>query len=382
MEARDMLSTLKLKDTKPMRLSLADWKCSPKEREYVNQVLDSGWLTYGPFQKKLEAMWSSYHNCRYGVINSSGTSALQLAFRALKETDHWTKESEVICPAITFPATINMVTESGLRPRLCDVSIKDGMIDCKSLERQINDNTKAVCIVHLWGNPYPRRNELFELCKKYDLRIVEDSCETISHDVGNWGDVSCFSMYFNHIISAGVGGMACTNDKKIAEIMRSLANHGMVDTEVKPKYKRFVFERVGYSSRVTEMEAALGVAQFERIDEILAYRMQLRDIITIALSDVKQVTAIGGVMMYPLLVDEGIYINQLMADLDRMGVETRTALPITPFKPFERLAGDLSVCGEFNRRGIFLPIHPYMKKEHCLYAVECLKKAIISQGRY
>lgn len=360
-----------------MRLPLADWKCSSKERKYINEVLDSGWISYGPFQKKLERMWSSYHDCRYGVINSSGTSALQLAFRACKELYKWPDNSEVICPAVTFPATINMVIESGLKPVLCDVTMSDGMIDCQSLERRITKKTKAVCLVHLWGTPYPRLDELLKICGEYGLSIIEDSCETISRAVGHLGDVSCFSMYFNHIVSAGVGGMACTNDKKLEQIMRSLANHGMIDTAIKPKYKRFNFCRVGYSSRITELEAALGVAQFESIDNTLAYRQQLRSTITdeFIKQGVLNVELVGGTMMYPLLLDKGINRDKVMLELDKRGVETRTALPITDQSVFKYL-GQFPNATQWNKRGLFLPIHPYMKKEHCQYAVKVFAEAV------
>lgn len=350
-----------------MKLPLADWKCSDKERKYINEVLDSGCLTYGPWQKRLEHMWSSYHNCLYGVINSSGTSALQLAFRACKELYKWDSKSEVICPGITFPATINMVYESGLRPRLCDVDISDGMIDCKHLEAQINKNTKAVCIVHLWGTPYPRKHELIKLCNKHNLHIIEDSCETISREVGNWGDVSCFSMYFNHIISAGVGGMACTNNPNLENLMRSLANHGMTDPFMQPVYDRFHFSRIGYSSRITEMEAALAVAQFERVDDILAYRTSIRDILTESLEAKRfeDLDIIGGTMLYPVLTN--MTNRELMRKLFSMGIETRAALPITNYKPFIDIGRNLPVCEEFNERGILLPIHPMMTRKHCEY---------------
>jgi perosamine synthetase len=360
-----------------MKIQLADWKCSDKERKYVNQVLDSGKLTYGPWQKKLEGMWSKYHNCKHGVINSSGTSALQLAFRAVKEKYGWDNKAEVIVPAITFPATLNMVLESGLKLRLCDVSIYDGMIDVDSVMSKINKNTKAICIVHLWGTPYPRKQELLALCHKHNIKIIEDSCETISHDVGNWGEVSCFSMYFNHIISAGCGGMACTNDKELASIMRSLANHGMIDTNITTKYKRFNFNRIGYSSRVTEMEAALGVAQFEKIDSILAYRRKICGYITQGIEDLSMVGVIpiGGTMMYPLLLND-FPLDVMLRELDNRGIECRTALPITNQLAFKDIKGKFPIAEIFNKSGMFIPIHPYMKREHCKYIVESMREAL------
>lgn len=370
-----------------MKVSLADWKCSKRERELVNKVLDSGWISYGPYCKELEATWSDYHGCKYGVINNSGTSALQLAFRALKEVHKWDSKCEVIVPAVTFPATINMVIESGLKPLFVDVSEKDGMIDIVDMKKRITKNTKAVCIVHLWGTPYPRKRELLALCKEHNLKIVEDSCETIDRSVGHWGSVSCFSMYFNHIVSAGVGGMACTNDPHLADIMRSLANHGMIDTKVVPKFNRFNFSRVGYSMRVTEMEAALGVAQFEKIDNTLAYRRSIRDILTNELTkaDVHHVASlIGGTMMYPILFSQvaGADLNSCMNFMDKEGVETRTAMPITNQPVYRGMVKyeDYPVARRFNNQGMFFPIHPMMKKAHCEHIAKAMNKWLHASG--
>lgn len=364
-----------------MRVNLADWKCSAKERKHVNKVLDSGWLTYGPYCKRLESMWSKYHNCAHGVINNSGTSALQLAFRALKEVNGWDSNTEILVPAITFPATINMVIESGLKPVLVDVDM-DGMFNIDDTARKITPNTKGICIVHLWGTPYPRKDEMLKLCRKHSLKIVEDSCETISKSVGDWGDVSCFSMYFNHIISAGVGGMACTNNPKLEYIMRSLANHGMKDVHATPKYRRFSFSRIGYSMRVTEMEAALGVAQFEKIDSILHKRKAISAFLRSELERVgvaKRATLIGGTMMFPLVFSEvsGIAVSDMMAALDKDGVETREMLPITNQDCYRDLVGDYQRfpgARWLNNRGIFLPIHPMMNKGHCTHIANSIKK--------
>lgn len=348
-----------------MKITLADWRCSPKERKYVNDVLDSGWLTYGPFCKRLESMWAKYHGCKYGVVNNSGTSALQLAFRALKEVNGWGNNTEILVPAITFPATINMVIESGLVPVLVDVE-PDGGYRIADLKAKRTDKTKGICIVHLWGNPHAGKKELIKACR--GLKIVEDSCETISKNVGNWGEVSCFSMYFNHIISAGVGGMACTNNPELEDIMRSLANHGMIDVHATPKYKRFNFSRIGYSMRITEMEAALGLAQFERVDSILAKRIELRDTLTkeLKIHGVhKHAQLIGGTMMYPIIL-RSKHNSDVMGALNDRGIETRTMLPITnqqAFSPY--LKGSYPIAEILNYSGIFLPIHPMMTKNHC-----------------
>lgn len=357
-----------------MKVPIADWKCSPKERKYVNQVLDSGWLTYGPFCKKLEHIWAKYHNCEYGVINNSGTSALQLAFRALKEINHWDKDTEILVPAVTFPATINMVIESGLKPVLVEVEL-DGGYKISDVKKKIGPKTKGICIVHLWGTPHPRKKEL--LAAVQGLEIVEDSCETISRDVGHWGAVSCFSMYFNHIISAGVGGMACTNDSDLEYLMRSLANHGMIDVKADPKYKRFNFARVGYSMRVTEMEAALGLAQFENIDGILKKREEIRDLLDSELRRInfdKRAVLIGGTMMYPMVLKDFYNAEQFMSVMNDKGVETRTMLPITNQPVFRDLwdGGEFPNADRIAEMGVFLPIHPRMTKTHVNHIINAI----------
>jgi dTDP-4-amino-4,6-dideoxygalactose transaminase len=374
-----------------MKVPLADWVCSDKERRYINSVLDSGWVTYGPYCKKLEQVWSEYHSCRHGVVNSSGTAALQLAFRALKEVHNWDSDTEVIVPAITFPATINMIIESGLKPVLCDVLEVDGMVDVVDMEKRITPKTKAVCIVHLWGTPYPRKKELIALCHKKGLKIVEDSCETIDKSVGNWGEVSCFSMYFNHIISAGVGGMCCTNDARLESIMRSLANHGMRDTKVVPKFNRFNFDRVGYSMRITEFEAALGVAQWEDIESTLAHRRKINATLTEELTKVgiqNVARLIGGTMMYPILFSQvsGASLNDCMNFMDNEGIETRTAMPITN-QPVYKGVGKLveyyenyPIARNFNNRGMFFPINPMMTEKHCQYIATAFKKWLCVSG--
>jgi dTDP-4-amino-4,6-dideoxygalactose transaminase len=366
-----------------MRVNLADWKCSTRERELINKVLDSGWLTYGPYCKELERVWSDYHGCKYGVVNSSGTAALQLAFTALKELYKWSDDAEVICPAITFPATINMVIASGLKPVLCDVTEAEAMIDIKDLAKRITGRTKAVCLVHLWGTPYPYKEELLAFCKSHGLKIVEDSCETIDRKVGNWGEVSCFSMYFNHIISAGVGGMACTNDPRLEDIMRSLANHGMADTKVIPKYKRFRFVRIGHSMRITEFEAALAVAQWEKIDEILAKRVKVRDTLTAGLKAIgvdDMARLIGGTMMYPILFKgciSGPRKSEFMDWMDKQGVEMREAMPITNQSCYSNLVNDYQdypVARYYNNCGVFFPVHPMMGDEHCEHIVSTINR--------
>jgi len=389
-EERMTYNPYKAMSRKVKNIPLAGWKCSVDERKSINRVLDSGQLTYGQVSRELEERWSRYHGCEYGVICNSGTSALQLAFRALKEHCRWDNNAEVLVPTITFPATINMVFESQLNPVLCDTN-EDGTILIDDMRRKLTHRTKCVCVVHLWGNPYPHKDKLLEFCKDNDLRLVEDSCETVGKEVGDWGDISCFSMYFNHVISAGVGGLACTKHKELNNIMRSLANHGMINTEISPKYLRYAFNRVGYSMRVTELEAALGLSQFKNIASILKKRKNIKGELDAqfkkhGVGDCGKL--IGGLMMYPIVFRElmGLRLDNIEHHMDKSGIEIRRMLPIINQPVYKWHFNITKPTDQFpnaqfiTNRGVFFPVNQYMTKADCVRIAKELAFAIKTYG--
>ena len=261
-----------------------------EDKQMVNRVLDSNRLSYGPYSKKFEEEFARIHDSKFAIFTNSGTSSLHIAVAALKEKYAWNDGDEVIVPAVTFVATSNVVLHNGLVPIFVDVDPNTFNIDTSKIEEKISERTKAIIPVHLLGLPADM-DPIINIAKKHRLKIIEDSAETMfarykGRAVGSLGDIGCFSTYIAHYIVTGVGGLNTTADKDLAIRLRSLMNHGRdsiylnIDddnTDDKQKLreiisKRFKFVTLGHSFRATEMEAALGLSQLNRKDEIIARR--------------------------------------------------------------------------------------------------------------
>lgn len=268
---------------------LSHFHVNANARRLVNEVLDSGRLTYGPMSKRFEAMWGRLH-LNNPVFVNSGTSALQLCIQALGKDLGWKPGAEIIVPAITFVATINAILHNNYQPVVVDVDDKMGM-DPEDVRDAISDNTVAVVPVHILGRPCDM-TEIMEIAADECLAVIEDSCEAVGAKVGDvpvggMGDMSAFSTYAAHLVVTGVGGFACAKDKRHEPMLRSLANHGRdtnylsiddgqdPETRWKVVSSRFKFDHVGHSYRATELEAALGIAQLEQWHNTAASRRQI-----------------------------------------------------------------------------------------------------------
>ena len=266
------------------------------EKELVNEVLDSNRLTYGPMTKRFEKEFSKMHDVKHSLFMNSGTSALHVALAALKDKHGWSDGDEVIVPAVTFVATSNIVLHNKMTPVFVDVEPDTYNIDPKLIEEKISSKTRAIIPVHLLGLP-AEMNPIITLAKKYRLEIIEDSAECMfakyeDKPVGSLGTVGCFSTYIAHFLVTGVGGLATTNDSELAVDLRSLMNHGRDGIYISSTddeglsgkdleevvNKRFSFNHVGHSFRCTEMEAAIGVGQLKRADQIIHRRKEIADL--------------------------------------------------------------------------------------------------------
>src|SRR3990167_2282809 len=205
-------------------ITLADWKVSRKQKKLVKEVLESVRLTYGDKTRKLEERFAEIHGVKYALFTSSGTAALKIALHALKDKHDWKDGDEVIIPSVTFVATMNVVLMNNLKPVLVDVKRDTINIDSELIEEAITKRTVAILPVHLLGQPADML-AIMKIAKKHKLKVVEDSCETMFVNKVQ-GDVACFSSYLAHLLVTGVGGFACTNDKKLATVMRSMMFHG------------------------------------------------------------------------------------------------------------------------------------------------------------
>lgn len=253
---------------------------SGKEFEYLTDAFLSTWISSrGKYIDRFEKDFSTYCGTRHGVATSNGTTALQLALAALGVGPG----DEVILPNLTFAATINVVLHAGATPVLVDVEEEFWTIDPKEIAKAITSKTKAIIPVHLYGQPCDME-AIMDLANKHNIYVVEDCAEAHGAEfsekkVGSFGHVSCFSFFANKIITTGEGGMCLTSDAEIDMRLRILRDHGM------SRSQKYYHEHVGFNFRMTNLQAAIGCAQLERIDQILKdreglerfYKENLRD---------------------------------------------------------------------------------------------------------
>ena len=386
------------------QIGSAGFQFGMREKKYINEVLKSHRLSYGPWSRKFEAIFAEEHQSRFAVFSNSGTSALHMGLAALKEKYGWEDGDEVIVPAVTFVASSNIVIYNNMKPVFVDVDPLTYNIDPALIEAAITPKTRAILPVHLFGMPADM-DPIMELARKHKLRVIEDSCECMfatykGKKVGSFGDVGCFSTYIAHFLVTGVGGLATTSDPELAILMRSYMNHGRdsiyldIDadkglSEEKLELvvaKRFSFVRLGHSMRATELEAAIGVAQFEGREDNINSRREIANYYTKSLSSLSEHLQLPDVpadrehnfMMYPIVLRNEAK-TELVNFLEKNNVETREMVPLTKQPVYKRLFGEdfenrYPVAKWINQNGFYVGCHPYLKKKEIKYVADLIKE--------
>jgi perosamine synthetase len=243
------------------------------EKKYLNQCIDTGWISSeGPFVKQLEQQFAEFSGVQYGCAVANGTAALETALYALGVE----AGDEVIMPSFTIMSCAVACLRLGAVPVLVDIDPEIWCMDTSEIEAMITPKTKVVMPVHIYGHPVDM-DKIFELRKKYGFKILEDASEVhgaeyYSAQSGKWlkcgamGDAATFSFYANKIITTGEGGIVVTNDEQIAERAKSYRNLCFGEVE------RFKHRDLGYNFRMTNLQAAVGVAQLEQVDKFLAIK--------------------------------------------------------------------------------------------------------------
>ncbi len=372
------------------QLGVGGLTISDKEKQYVNQALDNNRLSYGPFSQRFETGFAKAHGSKHAVLSNSGTSSLQVALAALKEKYQWEDGDEVLIPAITFIATSNVVLMLNLKPVFVDVDQSTYNINPDLIEAKITDRTKAIIPVHMFGLPADMK-PIMEIAAKHKLRVIEDSCETMfvkthGKPVGSHGDIGCFSTYVAHFLVTGVGGLSITDDDELAIMMRSLCNHGRdgiylsIDDDKDKEGKelamvidrRFSFIRMGYSYRITELEAAMGVAQLENKDDIIVARRKNAEYLLAGLKPLEengflQLPSVPdyaehAFMLFPIVVsDEKIKRADLLLHLEEHLIETRPMMPLLSQPYYREIFGNLEdqypVAKWIDHNGFYIGCH-------------------------
>ena len=240
------------------------------EKQYLIECIETGWISSeGPFVKQLEEQLADRVGRKYGIAVSNGSVALDAAVAALKIG----QGDEVILPTFTIISCAAAIVRAGATPVVVDCDPKTWNMDINQVEAKITDRTKAIMVVHIYGLPVDME-PILTLANKYGLTIIEDAAEVQgqtykSRPCGSFGDISTFSFYPNKHITTGEGGMLVTDDEQLAERCRSLRNLCF------QPHKRFVHEELGWNFRMSNVQAAIGVAQLERLDRFVDQKRQM-----------------------------------------------------------------------------------------------------------
>lgn len=361
-------------------------KLDGNEKKYLCECIDTGWISSeGPFVKKFEEKMAELVNRKYGIAVSNGTAALEVAVAALdiKEGD------EVIMPTFTIISCAEAVVKRGGIPVLVDSDINTWNMNVDEIENKITNKTKAIMIVHIYGLPVDVQ-PIIELAKKYNLKIIEDAAEMHGQTYkgkpcGSFGDISIFSFYPNKHITTGEGGMVLTNDEFLAERCRSLRNLCF------QKDVRYVHEELGFNYRFTNLQAAVGLAQLERIEESIKRKREIGEKYTELLKDEKRIqlplkssnNESNIYWVYGLLLNDELEIDnrEFIKLLGEKGIGARTFFwPIHEqpvFKNMGLFKGEkYPVSEKLAKKGFYIPSGLGIKDEQLHIVVKKLKEVL------
>lgn len=344
------------------RISVASPLLNGNELAYVTDCIRTNWISsQGKYVSKFEKDFSNYHNGFRAVSVCNGTVAIHLALITLKIG----KGDEVIVPDFTFAASVNAIIHAGAIPVLIDVDKDTWNIDTTKIENLITNKTKAIMLVHLYGLPC-NIEEVIKIAKKYKLLIIEDCAEALGSKyknmpIGTYGDAATFSFYGNKTITTGEGGMILFKNNENADRAEMLRDHGMLKTH------RYWHQEIGYNYRLTNIQAAIGVAQFERLDEFVKSKIHIANTYTNILSKynffqlpIQIKEYVNSYWLYTFLIKNNAPFgrNDLIDYLNIHGIETRPVFyslhlmpPYKKYGKFDKFNNSLNI----SKSGISLP---------------------------
>lgn len=365
-----------------MKIPVSQPKLMGNETMYVMDCLESNWISSkGKYIELFESMFAQYINVKHALSTNNGTTALHLSLMAFDVAPG----DEVIVPTLTYVATANVVRYCGATPVFVDIDSETWNIDSEAIEGKITPRTKGIIVVHLYGHPADM-DPIMNIARRYGLFVVEDAAEAHGAEykgrkVGSIGDVGVFSLYGNKIITTGEGGIITTNDTKLADKMMLLKSQGMDPN------RRFWHPVIGYNYRMTNIQAAIGIAQLEYIDWHIENRLRLARLYRNYLSSVKELVlpvekpwAQNVYWLFTILLrNDGISRDELIAQLEARGIETRPVFyPVHSLPPYacSDCSGVYPVAEQVSRSGMNLPTYADLTEDEVAYICEQLTDLI------
>lgn len=347
------------------------------ERENVLRCLDTNWISSrGEFIQAFENEFAEYTGVDHAISVCNGTVALHLALLALDIGPG----DEVIVPTFTYVASVNAIAYVGATPVFVDSLPDTWQVDPADIERKVSSKTKAVMVVHLYGQPSNMR-AITDIADRHGLRIVEDCAEAFGsrigeRHVGSWGDVSTYSFFGNKTITTGEGGMVVTNDASLDATMRKLRGQGLAGT------KEYWHDVVGFNYRMTNIAASIGVAQLRRADELIRRKRELASWYARGLQGVpvavleEQSGTTNSYWMNCIAARNGEERDALRAHLRTRGIETRPAFYPAHTMPMyaQYGVGEYPVAVELAQCGINLPSSPALTEASVSTVIGAIKE--------
>lgn len=349
-----------------------------EEKKNAMEAIDSGWLSNGEFVGRFEDRFSSYCGRKTGIAVSNGTAALHLALKALGIGPG----DEVIVPALSFIAVANSVYYCGAKPVFCDSDSEYWCISPEEIKKKITPKTKALIAAHLYGHPCDMK-AIEEIAEKYNLKAVEDAAEAHGAEcrgrkAGSFGDVSCFSFFGNKMITTGEGGMCLTDNPKTAEIIAELRDHGM------SREKKYWHNVIGFNYRMTNVQAAIGLAQCGRLESLLEKKRAIASKYSKFLKNSSGIIlpremrwAKSSFWLYSVAINsENKTTEKIARSLAESGIETRPFFnPISAMPPY-RSDERFPVAERLSARGLSLPTGPNITYKEIKFVADKLKSAV------
>jgi perosamine synthetase len=355
------------------------------EKRYLNECIDSGWISSeGPFVEKFEKSMAAYIGRKYATACTSGTAALDIAVAALelKQND------EVIMPSFTIISCTQALVKQGIKPVLIDSELDTFNMKVDDIESKINSNTRAIMVVHVYGLAV-NMDPILELAEKYKLKVIEDAAQAIGQQYkgrkcGSFGDISILSFYPNKHITTGEGGMVLCDDKELDARAKSLRNLCFT-------HDRFVHYELGYNYRMTNMQAAIGLAQLENIHKIIKkkrwighlYHSLLKDLDHISCPILKTSYCHNIFWVYSVLIQDDYHktAKQVMSELADYKIGTRPFFyPMHQQPVFNKMGlfnhDVLPNSEKLYRKGFYLPSGLALTEQQIEQVSDSLKKVL------
>lgn len=359
-----------------MKISVYKPSLTGNEKKYVDDCIDTSWISSkGKYNNLFSEEFTRYIGVKYATTVTNGTLALHLALLALGIGEG----DEVIVPSFTYIASANAVKYTGAEVVFADSLEDSWQIDPEDIERKITKKTKAIMPVHLYGHPCDM-DRIMDIAKKNRLFVIEDCAEAIGSEykgqkVGSFGDIAAFSFFGNKTITCGEGGMVITNNKTLFERANHIKGQGLAT------HREYWHDIIGYNYRMTNIAAAIGLAQLEQVDKFIDRKIEISELYKKELENLplKVHESVGDVKhtywMVSISCNNIEDRESLRNYLREKGIETRpTFYPVHTMPMYDYKYQSLPVAEKLGWSGMNLPSYPELKDEEVKYVCECIKE--------